>query len=418
MLVERSIVEKYLRREFNKLIVSNVNPVVLIKYAENKYNMRGEDFSDYYSGRLSLDHATEFELYVMVDSLQTYMSSMDKLPKWFTKREIDNFSVTKFSKEKLIEFPITFDMCQIEDDQWVGRINTDMINKLRMAALINYNVDTQRTMQKVIRCGNTFYQIKVNKNAVNAIKDDFKEGTYIPNTITLNISPSDEKADFYYDNKNHELVINDISAFDIIDGYHRYLAMAQEKLEDSDFDYPMELRITNFDIDKAQRFIFQEDQKTKMKKTDSDSYNNASPQNTVVNRLNTNSDSNIRGIISRNDGLINFGVLADVIKAIYISKCNKKDERIKVINVTKELIEDFNLLTETDLSFLKRKYTNADICIIITLFKYYSDKDKSDMVDTIKYVLDHVDDFNRTMFYGRMTVRSQNIIIKKAMERS
>ena len=37
----------------------------------------------------------------MVDSLQTYMSSMDKLPKWFTKREIDNFSVTKFSKEKL-----------------------------------------------------------------------------------------------------------------------------------------------------------------------------------------------------------------------------------------------------------------------------------------------------------------------------
>ena len=196
------------------------------------------------------------------------------------------------------------------------------------------------------------------------------------------------------------------------------MAIAQEKLEDSNFDYPMELRITNFDIDKAQRFIFQEDQKTKMKKTDSDSYNNASPQNTVVNRLNTNSDSNIRGMISRNDGLINFGVLADTIKAIYISNCNKKDERIKVINVTKELIEDFNLLTETDLSFLKRKYTNADICIILTLFKYYSGKDKSDMVDTIKYVLDHVDDFNRTMFYGRMTVRSQNIIIKKAMERS
>ena len=47
-----------LDRKFNKLIVSNVNPVVLIKYAENKYNMRGEDFSDYYSGRLSLDHAT------------------------------------------------------------------------------------------------------------------------------------------------------------------------------------------------------------------------------------------------------------------------------------------------------------------------------------------------------------------------
>ena len=76
------------------------------------------------------------------------------------------------------------------------------------------------------------------------------------------------------------------------------------------------------------------------------------------------------------------------------------------------------MLTETDLSFLERKYTNADIRIIITLFNYYSDKEKNDMIDTIKYVLDHIDEFNRTIFYGNFTIKVQKLIINKAMERS
>ena len=283
--------------------------------------------------------------------------------------------------------------------------------------MINYNTETQRTMQKVIRHGNESYTIMVNKKAVNDIKSDFEDESFISNTITLNISPDDEKADFYY--KDHELVVNDITAFDITDGYHRYLAIAQEVLENPNFNYPMEVRITNFDVSKAQRFIFQEDQKTKMKKTDSNSYNNYTPSNTVVTRLNSDISSNIKGMISRNEGLINYGMLADAIHSVYFSGYIKKnEERIKTIKVSKELIDDFNLLTETDLSFLERKYSNADIYIIIALFGYYSDKDKSDMVDTIKYVIDHVEDFSKTLFYGKLTARVQKMIINKGMERS
>mgnify|MGYP004635799067 CR=1 FL=1 len=417
MLVERSIVEKYLRRNFDKLIMSNCKPIELIKYVEKKYNMSGEVFSDYYSGRISLDHATEFELYIMVDSIQVYTLSKDKLPGWFTERELTNFSVTKFSKEEGIEFPITFNVIQITDDQWIGKIDARTINELRKKSLINYNTETQRTMQKVIRHGNESYTIMVNKKAVNDIKSDFEDESFISNTITLNISPDDEKADFYY--KDHELVVNDITAFDITDGYHRYLAIAQEVLENPNFNYPMEVRITNFDVSKAQRFIFQEDQKTKMKKTDSNSYNNYTPSNTVVTRLNSDISSNIKGMISRNEGLINYGMLADAIHSVYFSGYIKKnEERIKTIKVSKELIDDFNLLTETDLSFLERKYSNADIYIIIALFGYYSDKDKSDMVDTIKYVIDHVEDFSKTLFYGKLTARVQKMIINKGMERS
>ena len=417
MLVERSLVEKYLRRNFNKLITSNASFGELVKYAENKYNMSGDTFSDYYAGRISLNLATEFELYIMVDSVQVYMSSKDRLPEWFSERELNDFNTTKFSKEEDIEFPITFNVIQIAEDQWIGRIDTDMVNALRKASLIKYNPDTQRTMQKVIRHGNEFYKIMVNKRAVNAIKESFHENKFIPNTITLNI-PYEEPADFHYDDKNNKLVVDSINSFDITDGYHRYLAIAQESLENPKFCYPMELRITNFDTDKAQRFIYQEDQKTKMKKTDSNSFDNFSGPNTVVTKLNTNSTSNIKGMISRNEGLINFGVLANAIKSVYFKGCTKKDERIKAIHVSKELIEDFNLLTETDLSFLERKYTNADIRIIITLFNYYSDKEKNDMIDTIKYVLNHIDEFNRTIFYGNFTIKVQKLIINKAMERS
>ena len=418
MLVERSLIEKYIRRSFNKLIVSNAKFDELVKYAKNKYNMNGEIFSDYYSARLSLSFATEFELYVMSDTIQTYTASKDRLSEWFTEREISNFSTIKFDNEDSIKFPIAFDVIKIADDQWSGGTNTDIINDLRKRSLINYNPDTQRTMQKVIKHGNESYKIMVNKKAVSSIKRNFEEETFIPNTITLNISPTDENADFYYDSKDHKLIVNNISAFDITDGYHRYLAIAQESIENNKFSYPMELRITNFDIDKAQRFIYQEDQKTKMRKTDSDSYNNFSAPNTVVTKLNSNSNSNIKGMISRNDGLINFGKLADSIKSVYFTGGDKKEDRIKVINVSNELIEDFNLLTETDLSFLERKYSDSDICIIITLFGYYSDKDKSSMIDTIKYVIDHVEDFDKAMFHRKLTIKVQKLIIKKGMERS
>lgn len=110
-------------------------------------------------------------------------------------------------------------------------------------------------MQKVIRKGNVNYKITVNKKAVAEIADSFEEGTYISDELTLNIRPDDEKADFYYDFKKRMLIINNITAFDINDGYHRYLGMFREKMVHPEFNYTMELRITNFEQINAKIYL-------------------------------------------------------------------------------------------------------------------------------------------------------------------
>lgn len=64
---------------------------------------------------------------------------------------------------------------------------------------------------------------------------------------------------------------------------HRYIAISDLSNLNEDFDYPMELRSTMFSESKAQQMIWQKDQKTKMRKIESDSLNQNNFANQVIN---------------------------------------------------------------------------------------------------------------------------------------
>ena len=117
---------------------------------------------------------------------------------------------------------------------------------------------------------------------------------------------------------------NTPAIMDILDGYHRYIAISQVVREYPEWDYQMELRITTFTEEKAKQFIYQNDQKTQMRRINSESMNQYSPSNIVVEKLNTNPSSNIRGQISRNNGNIDFSFLSAVIHTCYLL-CPKVD---------------------------------------------------------------------------------------------
>jgi len=69
--------------------------------------------------------------------------------------------------------------------------------------------------------------------------------------------------------------------FNLIDGYHRTLAMSEIHQFNAEFNLPMELRIVSFTRSEAEAFVFKQDQKTLMKKVGSDSYD----PNTITNRI-------------------------------------------------------------------------------------------------------------------------------------
>ena len=156
----------------------------------------------------------------------------------------------------------------------------------------------------------------------------------------------------------------------------------------------MELRITNFDIDKSRRMIYQYDQKTKMSKQLSDTYNSYAAQNKVVQRINESSMCNLQGKI-KIGGLIDSTTLAECIKRLYFSKrqSDSPEQRKEIIRVSKEFIEDLNMLTEEDDKYLEKEYSKKEIIILTILFHYYDGKNKISMIENYKRFL--IDDAER-----------------------
>ena len=272
--------------------------------------------------------------------------------RYFSKTEIKEYSKKKFAIEK-IKFPIKWKMVQVSEDQWVGSISVKELMLLRDARLIFYNENTQRPLSRKTVNGEEFYHITINEAAVKAITESYLNGTYIPNVITLNIP---ETADLSY--QNGEIIIKSIDKFDILDGYHRYVAMQRIWAENKDFDYNMEFRLVCFPEEKAKQFIWQEDQKTKMTKIDSDSLNQNNVANQIVNRLNQKAP--FTGLINNNRGIIDSGSLSYFLN-VYFGKT--KQTRKDMIELSDRIYKKFLLLVDADPDILEKKW---DLLFIIS----------------------------------------------------
>lgn len=375
MLIEKKAVISKVNYGISHIVLDKEKSEAMAEYVNQVYNMPTGDVMDYIAGRLSVNQdINTFTLFILADGLDEVRKS-NIVRDSFTSIEIKEFSKSKIEETK-IEFPIEIPCIQVADDQWIGYCSAKFLMQLRDSQLINYNVNAQRTMQRIKRGDSEFFRIAINQKAVRAIKESFQSELYIPNTITLNIPESE--TDFYYIKDKSVLVVKSIKAFDIADGYHRYLAISQLHDANPEFDYPLELRIINFSDDKTKQFIFQEDQKTKMRQIDSDSMNMGDPCNRVVEKLNRNVMFDLYGQISRNEGKINYAELAQVISYF----CYKKDGRSYrnkeydaqfVTTTVRELTDKLNMVIESSDKLLNEPIDFIELMVIFYCISHFSD---------------------------------------------
>lgn len=335
------------------------------------------------------------------------------LSKFFTESEINALSKEKIVKEK-VTFPLVIDnMVQISEDQWIGKTTLQMLMKWRDAQLLNYDENEQRALRRV-KFGNIeVFKPYVNGKSVTEIRASMENGSYIPDTITLNMPDGSE-----YEYENGKLTIFSLpnGMFNLDDGYHRYLAMSQIHDFNKEFDFPMELRIVNFENTKATSFIFQQDQKTKMKKINSDTYDINSIPNRVVTRINNDRlGCNITGMIGRNNAKIDMGVLSRCISYFYIKeKPNKEEEMKYIIALQNELTSKFNAITSQDQIFLG-KYSDA--MILATIYVFASDIPVEKYAESIHSIVDNLTEdeekFFRVSASGTIRKKAINIIEEK-----
>ena len=344
------------------------------KYMMDKYNFRLSEAADLITQKSPLTTENVYVCFCVADAL-AQIDNRVKLEDWFTDKEIGTFSSEIIQRNKF-KFPITIPAVQITDDQWIGTCDCDFLMKLREAQKIYYNTNTQRTLQRIVKNGQESYRIMLNRTAVQEIKTAYDNETYIPDTISLNM-PDD--TEFWYNAEKREIVIESLDHFDIIDGFHRYTAMCMEKDVNPDFNYPMELRIVQYDEIKAKQFIWQQDQKTKMKKLDSESLNVSAPENIVAEKLNRNPMFNLHGELNRNGGKIALQDFVNVVRFLYFKGVKKEEERKLINAVTNDLFNKLNYVYDNDDKIFSEALSRTDIIALVT--SCYINNDPSKIKD-------------------------------------
>ena len=176
-------------KEINNISLNKKDVQRCTELLRDKYDVPMGVSADFLTGnRFDLENLPDNVLYYFVSVILPSKVSE------YTAAEIKKYEKTKYIKET-IKFPIKIPMIQISQDHWVGKIDVAFLMQLKKAQLINYNENAQRTLERKISNGVEYYRIALNNKSVEEIIKSFENDSYIPNTITLNIS---EDSDFYY----------------------------------------------------------------------------------------------------------------------------------------------------------------------------------------------------------------------------
>lgn len=245
-----------------------------------------------------------------------------------------SFTIKKYDTEIL---PYKFNnVLQINNSQWVCSLHIKDVIDLYLSQLIHYNTETQR-QQTVVKtsAGSIKTKITVNQKSVKEIEKLLEKGLFISNFITINVN-EDSGNEFVYDGEDGSFTLKK-GHFDIIDGFHRMLAMSQAYSKNNNIDYITGVHIVAFPTDKAKRYIVQEDKKNKINKQYIKTLDGSDLINVLIDRLNETSYCETFGNI-REDGKFSKTLFYSAISKTY----GKIKERSDIGEIVKKLAPVIN----------------------------------------------------------------------------
>lgn len=357
-----------------------------------------------------LSDVSDKEIYWVIDGLNETLSKNGesnlvkdfKIKDIFTDKEIQKYSKSKFENVTETIYPISFKVLKISDDQWLSTISSKKLFELYKNQIINYNKNTQRPLKEVTKHGIKTYKINKNKQSVNAIKEDLKKGLFIPNCLTFNINMDNPSNEYYVDEENGELVLEN-GQFDLIDGFHRYSAITELLLENPDIEFNFGIWIMNFDENKSCRFIAQEDKRNKINKTYTkslDALNGDNFSSRIVQVLNENNNSPFKGKLTRyNDSNINYDDVVITINDNF--KCNT---RMEANRLSENIIKSFEILEDDNIDITNLN-SNEIIVSLVGISLLLSDEiDNNTFVSKVKTYINS----NNTLNTNRKIINYYN----------
>lgn len=339
--MKRGITREKLQNEIKKAIYSldnnNIQEEIIDKIVERGYP-RGH-IADIMEGNALLEPLSLLDLGVIADTIYKIGDISTIAPDlYFEDAEIERIKIHKIRAEKEDKDLLIFeDARQVMHDIWTVVVPSQKIAELYRENAVGYDFETQRD-PKFIKTEDVIIKVaNVNWIAVEEIKNLLIQSLFIPNTITFNV-PIEDAECIKFDRNKKRLIITD-KVLKILDGFHRSLGIIAA-LREVDLDYNFEMRITCFNTDKARQFIVQEDKRNPINKEYIRSIDETDRVTVVVNNLNQDNKSELKGMITTDKSLITsgkalvgFDTMHDVIERLWklntLVDSNKLTEYLK-----------------------------------------------------------------------------------------
>jgi hypothetical protein len=252
----------------------------------------------------------------------------------------------KFERQEQLSYPLQYERTLSGSEKdYVTKLSYQLIAKHFNDGIWTYNFLTQRNPVKKVRAdGSIKLEPKVNKRSVKEIKNLILEGKFLPDTpITINVL-YDGEDELFYDEDNWTLIIESASEIDILDGYHRILAVVEAVEENPNIEGYLYVSIRNYDLETARFYLGQHNSFNTFDKTHVRRLKSLELSDKIVEDV--VSKSVLKGRLAPNTAvrlnfneITNFAILSDTVQSVF----NPKTPKDK-IDISKALITYFDYL--------------------------------------------------------------------------
>ncbi len=302
---------------------------------------------------------------------------------FYSPEEID-FAINNeyFIGESSELLPITLEnVLYVKKDEYITVIKiTDLVH-WENEGLITYDYESQRSAKFVRKHDGVVPTPDVNKQHVKEISEHQLNGTYIIDTITLNIY-SNEVTALNYNNRTKTLKINKGARISITDGFHRLKASVLTVRNNPNTEEVFQVAIKSFDTDKASKTFGQYNTYHPVSKERVQSLKKEKFGDYVVEKLKFKSD--LKGKVSTEKRLSTLAnhLTTSTILSDAIDEQFKMESQKDVIEVSEYLEKFFNYLIGSfpdefmlnqnkyrEISFINNQYIFSGYVVLARRFR-------------------------------------------------
>jgi len=354
----------------NAMLIGELKPLIL-KYGNNSkiYNIIQEEFikkglsgsnaKNLLTGKIALetlDITNQKELFLLfsfTDAMKKALSTFDEMSKdtfgmeeeyiklkleyYFTPIEIEEFTEFVIEKEEVRKYPYRLrNMLKVGENHYIGIITSKELAEIDSTNDIVYDFATQRD-PKIDIFG--MRRINVDTRKIDAIEKSLLAGEYFSDEIKLNVK-NDGEDHIEFDSKDGiygDLIIHS-GTITCFDGYHRKTANSKAQNKNNELQFNWKLGVTNYPEPKARKFMTQINKQKPIKREYVKNIDETKNENTIVNNIINNSNSEFADKIKESDaelkfsGLTKKSILSLAIEEQYEEFLNTKIYNIEISN--------------------------------------------------------------------------------------